>query len=428
MPEFLLPKLGADMSRGRLVEWVKKPGERVARGEVIAVIETDKANVEVEAFASGTLEKILVAPSNEWLPVGTPLAVIGAAEAAEVVPAPEAPRAPPTPPVTAPREAPSAAAPRAPARVAEAPRPPIRPREAPRVAPPPRVAEGVRLHISPAARRRAQELGVDVAVLRGSGPEGRVVLEDVEAAARGARPAERPAPAAVPLTAAEKAQEKRTRMREAIAAAMARSKREIPHYYLSTTIDLTRALAWLASYNAERPVTERMLYGVLLLKAVALALREVPELNGFWTEGAAQVSEAVHLGVAISLRGGGLVAPALHDADKLALPELMRRLQDLVTRARASSLRSSEMTDATITVTSLGERGVQAVYGVIYPPQVALVGFGKVVTRPWVVDGGVGPREVITATLSGDHRASDGHRGGLFLDALDRLLQEPEKL
>jgi pyruvate dehydrogenase E2 component (dihydrolipoamide acetyltransferase) len=420
MAEFLLPKLGADMSRGRLIEWVKKPGERVARGEVIAVIETDKANVEVESYDSGTLEKILVGPSNEWLPVGTPLAVISVGEAApppaapvparppEAAPVPEAPRAPVAPPLP-PRP--------------EVRRPPARAPEVPRVAPAPRIAEGARLHISPAARRRAQELGVEVGTLRGSGPDGRIVLEDVEAAARGVRPAERPAPAG-PVPAADK----RTRMREAIAAAMARSKREIPHYYLATTIDLTRALAWLASYNAERPVTERMLYGVLLLKAVALALREVPELNGFWTEGRAQISEAVHLGVAISLRGGGLVAPALHDADKLAMPELMRRLQDLVTRARASSLRSSEMTDATITVTSLGERGVEAVYGVIYPPQVALVGFGKVVTRPWVADSIVAPREVITATLSGDHRASDGHRGGLFLDALDRLLQEPEKL
>jgi len=422
MAEFLLPKLGADMSRGRLVEWVKKPGERVARGEVIAVIETDKANVEVEAFESGTLQKVLVQPGDEWLPVGTPLAVIGAAEAA---PPPAAAR-PARAPDAAPAPVPEAARPPPPAPPPEAPRAPARMPAAPR--PAPRAAEGGRLHISPAARRRAEALGVDVATLRGSGPDGRIVLEDVEAAAGGARPAERPAVAPVPLTAAEKAQEKRTRMREAIAAAMARSKREIPHYYLGTTIELTRALAWLASYNAERPVTERMLYGVLLLKAVALALREVPELNGLWTEGRAQASAAVHLGVAISLRGGGLVAPALHDADRLPLPELMRRLQDLVTRARASSLRSSEMTDATITVTSLGERGVEAVYGVIYPPQVALVGFGKVVTRPWVADGGVAPREVVTATLSGDHRASDGHRGGLFLDALDRLLQEPEKL
>ncbi|MCC6610203.1 MAG: 2-oxo acid dehydrogenase subunit E2 [Burkholderiales bacterium] len=416
MGEFVLPKLGADMSRGRLVEWVKKPGERVARGEVIAVIETDKANVEVEAYDSGTLEKILVAPGSEWLPVGTPLAVIGGEEV-QSAPAPEVPRAPPTLPVSAPRDSPPAPAPRAPARAPEAPRPPVRPREAPRAAPAPRAAEGARLHVSPAARRRAQALGVDIATVRGSGPDGRIVLEDVEAAARGAS-------LAAPVPAADK----RTRMREAIAAAMARSKREIPHYYLATTIDLGRALAWLASYNAARPVTERMLYGVLLLKAVALALRQVPELNGFWIEGHAQVSEAVHLGVAISLRGGGLVAPALHDADKLALPELMTRLQDLVTRARASSLRSSEMTDATITVTSLGERGVEAVYGVIYPPQVALVGFGKVVTRPWAVDGAVRPREVVTATLSGDHRASDGHRGGIFLDALDRLLQEPENL
>jgi len=431
MAEFLLPKLGADMSRGRLVEWVKKPGERIARGEVIAVIETDKANVEVEAFESGTLEKVLVQPGDEWLPVGTPLAVIGAAGAE--APAPGAGEKPARKPAAA---APAAAkpapeAPRVPAAPPPKPRPPSQaPPPRPPAVPAPRVAGGARLSVSPVARRRAAELGVDLATLHGTGPDGRIVLADVEAAAGAAaeeRSAGRPAPAA-PLAAAEKAQEKRARMREAIAAAMARSKREIPHYYLGTTIDLTRAMAWLASYNAERPVTERMLYGVLLLKAVAAALREYPELNGFWTEGRAQPADSVHLGVAISLRGGGLVAPALHDADKLALPELMRRLQDLVTRARASSLRSSEMTDATVTVTSLGERGVEAVYGVIYPPQLALVGFGKVVTRPWVADGEVAPREVVTATLSADHRASDGHRGALFLDAVDRLLQEPEKL
>ncbi|MCZ7566568.1 MAG: 2-oxo acid dehydrogenase subunit E2 [Burkholderiales bacterium] len=431
MAEFLLPKLGADMSRGRLVEWVKKPGERIARGEVIAVIETDKANVEVEAFASGTLERVLVEPGDEWLPVGTPLAVIGAA--AGTAAAPRAAEQPAPRPEAAPAAQGRARATEAPPKLppaTAAPSPTNAPASRALTPPAPPIAEGARLRVSPVARRRAAELGVDLAALPGTGPHGRIVLADVEAAARAAveeRQPERPAPAA-PLTAAEQAQEKRARVRAAIAAAMARAKREIPHYYLGTTIDLTRALAWLAAYNAERPVAERMLYGVLLLKAVAAALREHPELNGFWREGRAELADAVHLGVAISLRGGGLVAPALHDADKLALPELMRRLQDLVTRARAGSLRSSEMTDATVTVTSLGERGVEAVYGVIYPPQLALVGFGKVVTRPWVADGRVAPREVVTATLSADHRASDGHRGALFLDALDRLLQEPESL
>jgi pyruvate dehydrogenase E2 component (dihydrolipoamide acetyltransferase) len=217
-------------------------------------------------------------------------------------------------------------------------------------------------------------------------------------------------------------------MCEAIATAMARSKREIPHYYLAATIDVAKALAWLEAYNRERPVTERLLYGVLLIRATALALREVPELNGFWQNGRAERSDAIHVGVAISLRGGGLVAPALHDADRGSLDELMRRLQDLTLRARAGSLRSSEMTDPTVTVTSLGERGVEAVYGIIYPPQLALVGFGKVVERPWVVDGNVVARPLVTATLSGDHRATDGHRGALFLAAVDRLLQQPEQL
>ena len=217
-------------------------------------------------------------------------------------------------------------------------------------------------------------------------------------------------------------------MRRAIAAAMARSKREIPHYYLGTQIDMSRAMAWLQAENLKRSVNERLLYSVLLLKAVALALREFPELNGFWVDGAFKPGEGIHVGVAISLRLGGLVAPAIHDLDQKSLSEIMVSLRDLVKRVRAGVLRSSEIADATITVTSLGEQGVETVFGVIYPPQVALVGFGKIVERPWAEGGMVGARPVIMASLSGDHRASDGHRGGLFLAALDRLLQEPEKL
>jgi pyruvate dehydrogenase E2 component (dihydrolipoamide acetyltransferase) len=161
---------------------------------------------------------------------------------------------------------------------------------------------------------------------------------------------------------------------------------------------------------------------------VALALREIPELNSFWLgEGAVQ-SAGIHVGVGVSLRGGGLVAPALHNTDHQSLDELMKNFRDLVQRARAGSLRSSELSDPTITVTSLGEQGVDAVFGIIYPPQVALVGFGKVVERPWSVEGQIVSRPVITATLSADHRVSDGHRGGLFLAAVDRLLQEPGRL
>jgi pyruvate dehydrogenase E2 component (dihydrolipoamide acetyltransferase) len=167
---------------------------------------------------------------------------------------------------------------------------------------------------------------------------------------------------------------------------------------------------------------------VLLLKAVAHALVEVPDLNGFWVDGAFRTGTGIHVGCAISLRGGGLVAPALHDVDRKALPELMTELRDLVGRARAGSLRSSELSDSTITVTNLGDMGVESTFGIIFPPQVALVAFGKVARRPWVVGDTVAVRSVLTATLSADHRAVDGHRGGLFLTALDRRLQEPERL
>jgi len=217
-------------------------------------------------------------------------------------------------------------------------------------------------------------------------------------------------------------------MRKAIAAAMSRSKREIPHYYLSETVPMARAAAWLAQQNAQRPVTERLLMGVVQLKAVAQALAKAPELNGFFRDGAFVASKAIHLGVAISIREGGLIAPAIHDADRKTLTELMRDLSDLVARARAGSLRSSEMSDPTITVTNLGESGVEAVHGVIYPPQVAIVGFGRTSERPWVEDGAVRSCPLVTATLAADHRVSDGMRGARFLAALRERLQHPEEL
>jgi pyruvate dehydrogenase E2 component (dihydrolipoamide acetyltransferase) len=217
-------------------------------------------------------------------------------------------------------------------------------------------------------------------------------------------------------------------MRKAIAAAMARSKHEIPHYYLTQTVELRRALAWLEAANRERTPADRLLPAVLLLKATALALRKVPELNGFWENDAFRPGAGVHIGWAIALRGGGLVAPAIHDADRKSLAELMAALRDLVQRARSGGLRSSELTDPTITVTSLGERGAETVIGVIYPPQVAIIGFGRIVERPWAVDGALAVRPVVSLSLAADHRASDGHRGGLLLAEIERLLQEPEAL
>ena len=395
MLEFKLPSLGAEMDEGTILEWRIEPGQDVKKGDVVAVVDTSKAAIDVEIWQDGTVLELLVGV-GEKVPVGTALALLRepgeapehadeerrARAARTAVPAQAAP----------PMAAPAGAPPQEAAIAAGAGARPRRP-------------------VSPAARRRAQELGVDPEGLAGTGPEGAVTILDVERAAAGATPRDR---------AGE--------MRAAIAAAMARSKRDIPHYYLATDVPLATASRWLNERNRGRPIGERVLMAALLLKAVALALRRYPELNGHYRDGRFVPGEGVHPGVAISLRQGGLVAPALRHADRDDIDALMRRLTDLVARARTLTLRSSEMADATVTVTNLGDQGADVVHGVIYPPQVALVGFGRVRERAWIENGAIVARPVVTASLAADHRASDGHRGALFLAEVDRLLQEPAML
>jgi pyruvate dehydrogenase E2 component (dihydrolipoamide acetyltransferase) len=383
--EFRLPSLGAEMDEGTLIEWKVKVGDPVRKGDVVAVVDTSKSAIDVEIWEEGIVAELLLEP-GATVPVGTVIARL-----------------------RAPGEAGEAAA---------------RPR------------------ISPAARKRAAELGVDLAAVAGSGPEGTVGIADVErmaakpagaatlppAPATALRVSPAPAPATSTAPAAAPPKDRATAMRHAIAAAMARSKREIPHYYLATDIPLAQARSWLAERNASRPVTERVLLAALLLKAVALALVRHRELNGFFRDGAFVPGPGIHVGVAIAIRGGGLIAPAIHDTDAKPLDLLMRELADLVARARALTLKSSEMADPTVTVTNLGEQGARLVEGIIYPPQVALVGFGGVADRPWVEDGKLTVCPVVTASLAADHRVTDGHLGALFLDELARLLQAPERL
>jgi len=397
MSEFRMPSLGADMQFGTIVDWRVKPGDTVQRGDVVALVETEKGVIEVEIFESGVIDSLVVQPGQK-VPVGATLATLGG-DGKKIEPQPAAK------PVTPPAAAAPVKEEIAPAKVATV-----------------RAAEkSARLRVSPLARKRAQELAVDLSTIAGTGADGSIAIADVERAAESAKtptPAVAPAAKGLDLGA----------MRRVIAAAMARSKREIPHYYLSTTIDLSKALAWLAAENAKRPVTKRLLYSALLIRAVGVALRSTPELNGFWKNDEFKAGEGIHIGLAISLRQGGLINPAIHDVDKKNLDELMENMLDLVNRARTGHLRSSELSDGTITVTNLGEQGVETVFGVIYPPQVALVGFGKITERPYAANGMVGARPMIDATLAADHRVSDGHRGGRFLLAIDRLLQEPEKL
>ena len=417
MIEFRLPSLGADMDEGKLLEWMVKPGDAVKRGQIVALVDTSKAAIEVESWHEGTVFE-LVAQPGETLPVGTLIATLlapgenGEGARGDARPAVQAAPGPAT-------GAPPAGAP-----------PSTAPVIAPAPAPAPAPATAARRPVSPAARKHARELGVDVESLPGSGPHGAVTVDDVEraarrgdrgrAAARGDARRDAPPAAAPPDRSAG--------MRKAIAAAMTRSKREIPHYYVAETVPLLRATQWLAQANLERPVSERLLMGALQLKAVALALRKFPELNGFWRDDAFQPAAGIHPGVAISIRQGGLIAPALHDAGELPLAELMRALQDLVRRARAGSLRSSEMSDSTVTVTNLGDQGVESVFGVIHPPQVALVGFGRVAERPWAENGALRAAPLVNVSLAADHRVSDGHRGARFLAALRELLQHPEAL
>jgi pyruvate dehydrogenase E2 component (dihydrolipoamide acetyltransferase) len=330
MIEFRLPSLGADMEEGKLLEWKVRPGDAVTRGQVVAIVDTSKAAIDVEIWSDGTVHELLVQP-GQTVPVGTPLALL--------------------------------------------------------------LAPG----------------------------------ESAAAARAGRHPEAPPLSAVVPAVSSPPA-DRKLDTRRVIAAAMSRSKRDIPHYYLSESVPLERATRWLATANERRPVTERLLMSALQLKAVAAALLSFPDMNGFYRDGAFHPAQEIHLGVAVWSRQGVLIAPAIQEADRKSVDELMRAFSDLVRRARAGGLRSSEMASATITVTNLGDRGVESVFGVIHPPQVALVGFGRVSDRPWVIDRQVRAVPAVTLTLSADHRVSDGHRGARFLSLVGELLQQPERL
>ncbi|HQR24943.1 MAG TPA: dihydrolipoamide acetyltransferase family protein, partial [Steroidobacteraceae bacterium] len=338
--EFHMPALGADMEEGTVVQWNVAPGDAVKRGQVVAVVETDKGAIDVEIFEDGVVREIVVQPGTR-VPVGTLLMRLntagGATEPSAGVPAA-------TPAAAAePRDRASAAvATGAPEAVA-------------------RTEAEARVKISPAARARSRELGVDVAIVKGTGPGGAITIEDVEKAkAAGAVPNER------------------SSMRDAIAAAMSKSKREIPHYYLSLAADVTVATQWLAARNATVPAGERLLFAALLVKAVALTCGEIEGFSGFYRDGSYAASPVAHVGVAVALRGGGLVAPAIMDTAQKPLPALMEDFRQLVMRARAGRLRASELAAPTIILTSLGESTVDAVFPIIQPPQVAIVGAGAV--------------------------------------------------
>jgi pyruvate dehydrogenase E2 component (dihydrolipoamide acetyltransferase) len=424
-----MPSLGADMESGTLVEWLVKVGDPVRRGDIVAVVETPKSTVEVECFDTGTVEDLVV-EEGQRVPVGAVLARLGDAGAVA------APAAPPAPAAPEPSAPPTPAAPEP-----VAPSTPVAPGPAaaavPAAAPSPMASH--RARVSPLARRIAEEQGVDLGTVTGTGLGGAIRADDVRRAGRPTTPSAPSAPSAPSVPSAPPAPKvtaspaastgaQTSDMRRSIAALMTVSNREIPHYHLTLTVDLQRSLAWMKQRNRELEMAERLVPAALLLAATARAVRAVPELNGHWVDDGFRPAAEVDLGLILSLRTGGLLVPAIAGADRLTVDETMARVRELTRRARAGRLRGSDLVQPSITASNLGDQGVDSVLGVIYPPQVALVGFGAVSDRPWAVDGMLGVRPLVTVSLAGDHRASDGATGSRLLKTIDRLLQTPEEL
>lgn len=412
--DYAMPSLGADMDEGRVIEWRVEPGDTVRRGDLVATVETEKSDIDIEIWHDGIVEEFLV-DIGQLVDVGTPIARLRSADGA--APTSTAPPPPPASasPAPAPAPAPDPAASPAPAPV----EPTTPPTDAIDVAAPGRVPA------SPLARRLAAERGVDLGSVRGSGPGGAVIEADVIAASAAASTTTQAAPEQPTSPPPRRSPDT---MRTLIAERMAASNREIPHYHLSRDLDVGPLESWLAERNADRPIAGRILPAACFIRAVALAAERHRELNGYWVDDHLEPADAINVATAISLRRGGLVTPHIERAHERSLIEVMAALTELVTAARAGRLRASWMTGATITVTHLGDTGADLVHGVISPPQVALVGFGRSRPQPWVIDGDVVVRPVVTSTLAADHRATDGAIGSRFLATLADLIDQPEDL
>ena len=390
MIEFLMPSLGADMEAGTLVEWRKKPGDTVKRGDIIAEVETQKGLIEIEVFDEGIIGELLIKEGAK-IPVGTVMALINPSgatlERKEITPEQTVIAIQPTEEKTI-------------EKVKE------------------EKSEARTIKASPLAKRMAAENIIDLSQIQGTGEEGAITKEDVENAIAQKEKIANSEEKNIPQVQA---------IRSAVAAAMSKSNREIPHYYLEKRIDMTKALAWLGETNHKLPIQKRLLPAALLIKSVAQSLVDFPNLNASWDNGL-QLKKEINIGFVVSLRGGGIIIPTIHNANLKNTSEIMEALNDIIPRARAMKLRSSDLSDSTITITSLGEGGADVVFGVIYPPQVAIIGFGGSSQQAVVENGMLGIRHVFTVTLAGDHRATDGLTGSDFLVTLNKHLQNPESL
>jgi pyruvate dehydrogenase E2 component (dihydrolipoyllysine-residue acetyltransferase) len=423
----LMPALSPTMTEGNLARWVKKEGEEVRAGDVIAEIETDKATMEVEAVDEGRLGKILVPEGSQGVKVNDPIALLLEAgeDASALAAAPAKPEAAP-PAAKAPERAPVAA-----------PRPEVPPREAPPREAPPERAEA-RLFASPLARRMAQEAGLDLAEISGTGPGGRIVKADIEAALSARRAPAEAAPAReapVPPPSLSKArvvalagnlpyrERPLTQMRRIIAQRLSLSKRTVPHFYLSVDCEIDELLKIRARLNA-RSEADKLTLNDFVIRAAALALRQVPEANASWSEEAILLWGSVDIAVAVALEEG-LIAPIVKGAERKGLLAIAREMRDLVARAREGKLKLEEFQGGTFSLSNLGMYGVKEFAAVINPPHGAILAVGAGEKRPVVKEGALAVATVMTATLSCDHRVVDGATGARFLAAFKKLVEDP---
>ncbi|WP_433336273.1 dihydrolipoamide acetyltransferase family protein [Spirillospora sp. CA-294931] len=402
MTEILMPRLSDTMEEGVVSAWQKKPGDPIAVGDVIVDIETDKAVMEYEAYEAGVLQEILV-PEGETAAIGAPIAVI-------------APTGSTPTPTTKPAET---------EKPTEAEKPPA-------PAPTPR-PNGSRPPSSPLARRLARDHGLDLSTLNGSGPGGRIVRADIEAAIR----ATGPAPAAPPQTPPAQAQTPPaqtppddetelvplTRFRKVAAKRLTESKRTAPHFYLSRDVDAEPLLAFRATLNQALDPA-KISVNDLIVKACATALREHPEINVSFTEENLLIHRRVNVGVAVAV-DGGLLVPVIRDADRKGVSQIGAETRELAAKARDGKLGAQEMSGGTFSVSNLGMFGVGSFSAVINPPESAILAVGAVRDEPVVRDGAVVPGKRLSITASFDHRAIDGAVGAKFLARLAELLQNP---
>jgi pyruvate dehydrogenase E2 component (dihydrolipoamide acetyltransferase) len=452
--DILMPQMGYDMTEGTLVRWVKKVGDKVHRGDVVAEIETDKATVEVEAFEAGTLLRIIANP-GETLPVGQPIATIG--EAGEALPAmkqaaPPAPAAAPAP-VAPPQATAAAPAPAAPAPPARKPATatPASPAKEPAADAVTAREPGERALASPLARRTAEQLGVDLTSVRGSGPRGRIVVADVEAwAETGTRPVAAAEPEAAPSQPAtppvpqspaappvpeipgaalpplpEGAEDiEPSRLRQTIARRMGESKRTIPHFYVAVDCRAD-ALLKLRQDLAARKI--KVSVNDMLVKALALAALAHPGVNAAYLGGVVRKFASVDVGIAVTT-DNGLLSPAVQDVGSKSLEEVAAATRDLAERARAGRLRPEEYGGGTITLSNLGMYGVDEFLAIINPPQAVIVSVGAASDRVVPVKGKAGIAKVLTAWAAADHRVLDGAQVGEFMATFRSIVEDPGQL